>query len=558
MLNELIITNFVIADSVEIDFDSRLNIVTGETGAGKSILLNALGLCLGAKADANLVKQGKQQAEINAYFDLSNNTAAQTWLRENDVNNDDNECLVRRVVKAKGTSRAHINGQACTVQQLREFGEHLVYIHSQHQHQQLNKTDYQRELIDNYGQHKDLVKNVQQHYHTWRKAYDLWQRQLNSQQESEQRKEFLRFQLDELATLAPQTDEVEELETQQRLLNNSEEIISNFQHALEALTESEVNTETLLAQASNYIQDNLKHSSDLEDIKNTLESALINIQEAASDINERLNRTTIDPEQLAEIEQRLSDYYQLARKHQCEPDQLHTVFTQLQDELNILDDPEQSLRILEKNTEAAHETYMKLAQQLSEKRCKAGLEFSQNVIAHIHRLGMDNSELSVELEASEKMSPQAHGLETISFHFNANKGQPLRPLNKVASGGELSRISLAIQTVAAQTTSIPSVFFDEVDVGIGGAVAEMVGENLLALSKHTQIFCITHLAQVAAHGQAHWKVEKKLVDNLTISTITPLDVDERVMELARMQGGKALTPELINHARVLLEQTQKK
>ncbi|MDY7026088.1 MAG: DNA repair protein RecN [Pseudomonadota bacterium] len=562
MLERLHIKDFVIIDRAQIELHGALNTITGETGAGKSIMLDALLLCLGAKAEAGQIRAGQKEAVITAEFSLGDNNSAQAWLSEASLDDPDDpeHCIIRRVLRESG-SKAYINGQAVTLQQLKALSEQLMYIHSQHEHQRLTKSAYQRELLDAYTDHKPLLEACQSHYQQWQEANDKFIALRDQQSELAQQKNFIEFQLQELEQLNPEADEFETLEEQFKQLSHSEEILANCQQASQWLTGDDgssgnQNAEQILNQAQRAIESIIKFAPRLKESADVLDSALINLQEASQQIEEYASSLELDPAELEAAESRLNSYNRLARKHGIQAEELSALFERLKTEYSAFDSPENDLASLEKSAKKSKSAYLSSAKQLSQSRQKAATQLATQVEAQVRQLGMVNGQFQIQI--SEATLPSAFGIDNIEFQVSLNPGQPLRPLGKTASGGELSRISLAIQVVAAEKTHMPSVCFDEVDVGIGGGVAEVVGELLQNLSRHTQILCITHLPQVAAHGHIHWLVRKSQTQEATQTQVQALSRQQRIEELARMMGGLTLTEQTLAHAQEMLDQFQQK
>lgn len=554
MLETLYIKDFIIIDRAEIEFDSSLNVITGETGAGKSILLDAILLCLGNKAETGQIRAGQKSASISAEFSIGKNKAAQAWLEQHELINDEepNICIVRRLLKQNSSSKSYINDNPVTINQLKELAEMLMFIHSQHQHQQLTKRDYQRTLLDNFSGHHDLLNQVKNAFNAWQSAHQKWQELTNKQGELAQQKSFLDFQLKELEQLNPIEGEFDDIEAQYQSLSHSEEILSNCQLAISSLSDDDAGVEHALTQVQRNLEKALKYAPQLQSSADLIENAFINIQEARHDIEHIASNMELDPKELELLETRINIYNTLAKKHGIEAQQLPAHFQALKFQFEDLDDPELSPEVLEKKVNTLWHSYQSLAQQLSQSRQIAAKTFSQFTEKHIQSLGMAQGKFEANISESE--NPSALGMDHIEFLVSLNPGQPLRSLGKTASGGELSRISLAIQVVGAEKTHIPCICFDEVDVGIGGGIAEVVGELLQNLSDNTQIMCITHLAQVAAHGDIHLHVQKSQDSEQTQTEIHQLSKEQRIQELARMSGGLNLTEQTLAHAKEMLAQ----
>ncbi len=552
MLTELFIRDFAIIAKLELDFESGLTVLTGETGAGKSIMVDALALALGERADSGVIRQGCERSEIIAGFALKPTQDAAQWLHAHELF-EERECVLRRVIEADKASKAYINGRPVPLQQLRELGEHLVDIHGQHEHQSLLKRDAQRQMLDDYAQLNDTLATLGRHYHEL-KALET--RRDNLSRESSDRAarvELLRYQTQELRALDLGTAEVPKLEEEHARLANANELIQGMQAAAQLLYEDDENAVAhLLGQVQRKIDDLSAFDAKLGELNALLNEASIQIDEAGDRLRHYLDTLELDPERLAYVEQRLSAALDLARKHKVRPEELPAMLEQLDTELNDIEHRDENLVKLEEQIAAAHSAYMRLARDVSKKRAAAAATLSREVSAQIDKLGMPGGVFEVRLTALAADEIGAHGLERVEFMVSANPGQPLRPLNKVASGGELSRISLGLQVTAARVGRIPVLIFDEVDVGIGGGVAEIVGRQLRSLGEKRQVLCITHLPQVAAQGHQHLQVSKHKKGADTLVRIQALPKKERVTEIARMLGGVEITRQTLAHAEDML------
>jgi len=553
MLNHLSIRNFTLVDQLDLDFKAGMTVITGETGAGKSILLDALSQSLGSRADGQKVRAGTKRADIHASFDISRIPSARHWLAEQELLQEESpeECLLRRVVTAEGRSKAFVNARPVTLQQLRELGEQLIDLHSQHEHQSLLRKETHRQLLDDYAGQNELAGQV-------RKAFQLWQsraadyRELrDNAEEVSARYQLLSYQVDELEQLNLTQGEQEALESEQRSLAHAEEILRTS-HELVALCDQEdQGLDCLLSRALHLLRQLPEKSQHLQEAEQLFETAQIQIDEARREVERHLDNFTLDPERLREVEERLSAIYEVARKHRVGPEQLPGLYRQLSEELAQLADSDQQLEALEQAVQAAETEYRQLAQSLSEGRQKASKTLSKAVNQQLQDLAMPNAHLEITLSGlGDKPGPQ--GLEEVEFIISTNPGQPARSLNKVASGGELSRISLAIQVVAAQTSAIPTLVFDEVDVGIGGATGDVVGRLLRQLGDGGQVLCVTHLAQVASKGHQHLQVTKNAGKKSAQSSLVELRGEAKIEEIARMLGGMAITEQSLAHAREML------
>jgi DNA repair protein RecN (Recombination protein N) len=555
MLTQLTVRNFATVESLELEPEAGLTVITGETGAGKSVAIDALGLALGDRADSNLVRPGTERAEVQASFRIDDCPGAREWLAEQELD-DGNDCLLRRTIRADGRSKAWINGSPMPLQKLRELGEFLIAIHSQHEHQALLKRDTHRQLLDSYAGAEDDAQALRGLWRDWKRAREAHQQALSQAREQNERQELLRFQLEELDALDLGETELPELEAEQKRLANAEGLIRLCQQSVGLLYDQEEATiNDQLGQVAGWVQDAVNQDPALGDALDTLESARLQVEAAADDLRHYLDRLELDPERLRQVEERVSDVYSLARKHRVHPDELHAHHQQLREDSHKLEHFDEHLAELEAQENKAREAYQKAADKLSKTRRQQGPALARGVIEHLKALGMKGARLEVTLTATD---PGPDGQEQVEFLFTANPGQPLRPLAKVASGGELSRVSLAIQVICAKTLTVPCLVFDEVDVGVGGGVAEIVGRLLRELGDHAQVLCITHQPQVAALGHQHWHVHKIQGDDSTHTRIRELSPDGRVEEVARMLGGVEITDSTLAHAREMLEISGKK
>lgn len=551
MLVELSIQNLALIENLRLSFHQGFTSLTGETGAGKSILLDALGLTLGERADTGLVRYDKTRADITAMFDLSQLPNVQQWLVENELESDEAQCLLRRTVNAKGGSKAYINGIAVPAAQLKTLGNLLIDIHGQHEHQSLLSNQKQLELLDAFAAHNSLVTDTKNKFQAWQKLQKQLNQLKSEQAERQGRLELLIFQHKEFSQLNPQEGEFEELSEKQQTLSHASEIQQACAKAYQCL-EDESGVTDVLQTAIHSLEQVSSVMPKIEPIIQQLNSALIDIQESASEIQNQVNHIELDPQELDVTEYRLSELYSTAKKYQLEPENLVEKYAFIQEELAQLQNPETSVEGLESEISAAKEAFKQSAQNLTDSRLTAAKKLSHSITDGMHQLGMPNGEFFIEHSTAKNASNS--GLDKIEFLVSANKGLPLQPLAKVASGGELSRISLAIQVATAEVAQLPTLIFDEVDVGIGGAVAEMVGKKLQALGQFKQILSITHLAQVASHGHQHLKIEKYTKSDLTFTQVSLLEKEQKVEEIARMLGGVKMTQSTLQHAQEMLLQ----
>ncbi|MBW5801842.1 DNA repair protein RecN [Halomonas elongata] len=554
MLTELAIRDFAIVDHLALELEGGMTAITGETGAGKSILLGALGLCLGERADAGSVRHGCERADLSARFDIAELPAARTWLDERELPSDD--CLLRRVVTRSGRSKAWINGQPATVADLKALGDHLIEIHGQHAHQGLLREETHLHLLDDFADHDEAVRDMAATFHAWRENHRRLKRLSEDNDEIRARLQLLRYQVEELDQLALAEGELEGLESEQETLAHAEERLREAQFAAQCCDGDEGGALPLLHQAVNRLSA-LPGSERgaLADALSMLGDACIQVEEAGRELNHFAAGVELDPERLAWVEERLGEVHRIARKHQVAPHELVSLHQRLTEELAELEGGDGDLDALAAEVENLKQAWRQRAEAVSATRRKAAQRFGKAVQEQLAFLAMGKASFDVELTPRDTPSPE--GLERARFTISANPGQPARPLTKVASGGELSRISLAIQVVAAQHSTIPSLVFDEVDVGISGATAEVVGQLLRRLGKGGQVMTVTHLPQVAAQAHQHLHIAKQAEDETTLTHMALLDEAGRVGELARMLGGMKLTDQTLAHAREMLDASQR-
>lgn len=552
MLTQLNIRNYAIVEQLDLELHKGMTVVSGETGAGKSIMLDALGLALGDRADSGTVRNGAERAEIIADFDISRIPSAKAWLTKEELDQDD-ECILRRVITAEGRSRSYINGSACPIAKVRQLGEYLIEIHGQHEHQRLLKKDHHRHLLDAFSGEIRLVQQTRQQYKKWR-ALDQKHKHLSQQSEEQAaRVQLLSYQVEELEALQIEEGEFESLVAEQTTLANAGEIIQTGQQLLQITQDSdEGNCLSLLNQCQLLLANMKAQSPSIRQTMEMLNSAQIQIEEASQEISHYLDRVELNPERQLLVEERLSSLFDLARKHRINPEELCDHLKALQTELADLSMSDQELEALEQQAAQARDDFMQLARRLSEIRERTARKLSKQVNEQLHDLGMPAANLDVSLTPFDNNQLNPHGLEEVEFLISTNKGQPARALHKIASGGELSRISLAIQVITAKSASTPSLIFDEVDVGIGGAIAEVVGRLLRQLGGHSQVLCVTHQPQVASQGHQHLFVSKRAGKRHTHTQINLLSNDERVEEVARMLGGIDVTDTSREHAKEML------
>ncbi|MBS7063775.1 MAG: DNA repair protein RecN [Haemophilus parainfluenzae] len=555
MLTQLTINNFAIVRQLEIELAKGMSVITGETGAGKSIAIDALGLCLGQRIETSMVREGQERAEICATFFIEPTNPAYQWLQEQELQDPDNpsDCILRRVINADGRSKAFINSTPVSASQLKEIGQYLIHINGQHASQLLLKNDYQLQLVDTFAHHNDLLTQMREDYRAWK---NLQTQVKNFQQkvaENEAKKQLLQYQVEELDEFALHPNEYLELEEDQRRLSNSEQLTQLSQSALQLLSENEtVSIDSMLYRATQYINELSELDPRYVSVQTMLNDALIQVQEATSEVQHLASHIEQDPMLLQEIEQRLGQALQLARKHNVKPEALVEWHQKLKAELTALLDFSESEERLILEEKAAFEKMQHTAKQLHESRCQAAGKLAQQVTHSIKGLAMENAEFFIEVN-SDLTKVAANGADNIVFTLRSNLGQQAQPLAKVASGGELSRISLAIQVLTTDQSAIPTLIFDEVDVGISGKTASVVGKLLRQLGDKCQVLCVTHLPQVACHGHHQFNVEKFTVDDKTETKMTALSQEERVPALARLLGGSEITDLALANAQEMLD-----
>ena len=555
MLTQLTINNFAIVRQLEIELAKGMSVITGETGAGKSIAIDALGLCLGQRIETSMVREGQERAEICATFFIEPTNPAYQWLQEQELQDPDNpsDCILRRVINADGRSKAFINSTPVSASQLKEIGQYLIHINGQHASQLLLKNDYQLQLVDTFAHHNDLLAQMREDYRAWK---NLQLQVKNFQQkvaENEAKKQLLQYQVEELDEFALRPNEYLELEEDQRRLSNSEQLTQLSQSALQLLSENEtVSIDSMLYRVTQHIDELSELDPRYVSVQTMLNDALIQVQEATSEVQHLASHIEQDPMLLQEIEQRLGQALQLARKHNVKPEELVDWHQKLKAELTALLDFSESEERLILEEKAAFEKMQHTAKQLHESRCQAAGKLAQQVTHSIKGLAMENAEFFIEVN-SDLTKVASNGADNIVFTLRSNLGQQAQPLAKVASGGELSRISLAIQVLTSDQSAIPTLIFDEVDVGISGKTASVVGKLLRQLGDKCQVLCVTHLPQVACHGHHQFNVEKFTVDDKTETKMTALSQEERVPALARLLGGSEITELALANAQEMLD-----
>lgn len=552
MLSLLTISNFALVDQLELELHKGMTAITGETGAGKSIMLDALGLTLGDRADLDVIRTGAERSDISATFSLDDNPEASAWLNEHDFPDAEGSCILRRVLTRDGRSRAYVNGQATTLAELKELGEMLIDIHSQHEHQSLLKQATHQRLLDAYGGTREAATTVARLSAELREIQGRIESLRQAAASGQAQRELLAFQVRELQELRLQAGEFSQLASEHQVLSHADAAQAALQAVLDICADNdEWNVEGGLRRATQLLGDIPFNTPLLEEARTLLDSALIQVEEAGSTLRRAGERIEQDPERLQAVDERLGQLHRMARKHRLEPDELHAHAEALAAQLADLDASDDRLDGLQQALDAARERYRKEAAALSKTRAKAAKALEKDVNAQLAHLGMAAARFSIALN-SDSSRQGAGGYDSAEFLVSTNPGNPPKPLIRIASGGELSRISLAIQVVIAETSPIPTLVFDEVDVGIGGGTARAVGELLRRLGERGQVLCVTHQPQVASQAHQHLLVSKQQERQSTTTSLRQLDAEERITEVARMLGGDALSDKSLAHARELL------
>ncbi|MEM6985772.1 MAG: DNA repair protein RecN [Pseudomonadota bacterium] len=553
MLEHLRVHDFAIIDSVDTAFAGGMTALTGETGAGKSILFDAIGLVLGDRAERGSVRDGAERAEIEARFHVQSAADAARWLHEHDLD-EDGLCTLRRVVARDGRSRAYVNGRSVTMQALRELGEMLVHIHGQHEHQHLTRSERQRHIVDARADIEDELAELHSLHARWRACVDAHKNAEAVFAERSNRLDLLQFQVQELQQIQHDAADIERLFSEHTRLSNAEQLIATTSELLDRAFDSEHSARDQLSHAERLAHTLADTDAQLANLPQLIVDALINLDEAASLARTYLSQLELDPSRLEDVEKQTALIHSLARKHQLSGHALPELRAKLEHELQTLQREATSPEELERKAQDAHKAYLDRARRVSSARRAAATALSDEVTAELQTLGMGGGLFVVEVNENPEHA-NAHGIDHVELRVSANPGQTPKPLAKVASGGELSRISLAIQLVASRYAAVPSLIFDEVDAGIGGGVAEIVGKQLRQLSARCQVMCVTHLPQVASQAQNHIAVQKTVNRGHTRTTPTVLKGKARVDEIARMLGGVKLTAKVRSHAREMLSET---
>ncbi len=548
MLQALSIRDFIIVEALDLEFASGFTTLTGETGAGKSILIDALSLALGARNEGEVTRRGAEKSDISVSFFIKNNNSAKKWLVDNELEADD-DLILRRVIYADGRSRGFINGTAASVAQLKDLGENLVDIYSQNAHHSLLKPATQRQILDEFSEGQELASQVAKQYKTWA---NLNQKRLEIEKNSAAFADELadlRDKTRELKQLNFAAEEWQELQTEHSRLSNGAALLSGLEACIAQLSDNEPAVESMLAQVQNKLIGLVEFDAQLKEAADGVDSALIQIEEATRSLNRYLQRAELDPERLAEVEGRIQAVHNTARKYRVKPEDLPDLLSAYLARMAQLESFANDGALAKQEAEALS-AYQTSAKQLSTKRQAAAKTLSEKISAQMQRLSLSGGQFTVVLPPCEASS---NGLETVEFLVAGHAGVEPRPLNKVASGGELSRISLALHVTTASQGSVPCMIFDEVDVGIGGGVAEVVGQLLKQLGAERQVLVITHLPQVAAQAAQHLQVSKTQANGATLSHIQTLSQQERIEEIARMLGGLNITETTRSHAKEMLK-----
>jgi DNA repair protein RecN (Recombination protein N) len=561
MLIYLKIKNFAIIDELEVDLQNGMTVVTGETGAGKSLIVDTLSLVLGDRADSSMIKNGAERCEITAIFALQHIKRAKQWLQDHELENanDINELIMQRTFSKDGRSRSSINGSITTLQAVKELGNFLVDIHSQHEHHSLLKNDVQRDLLDAYANNENLIAQIKQLYISWQKNHNELTLLQQHAQDRDAKIDLLNYQLQEFTSLfnnnlslTPQN--LEELKQEHSLLSNAEEIIKSCQNVVAIASENDnSNILTMLNTTQNILEKIKNKDPKINTICQLWENAKINFTEGLNELRHHLDHIELNQERLQILETHLQTIHNLARKHKVKSEELPNIQAVLTQQLQDLKTLDNKITRLNQQITAIENDYQKLATQITQTRSKAAEKLNSLITKKMQQLGMTDGKFVIKIMPNHEKQLTPYGNEQIEFQVTANLGHNYQSLAKVASGGELSRISLALQVVLAKTTTIPTLIFDEVDVGIGGKTAEIVGNLLRELGKHNQIICVTHLPQVASAGQHHIKIAKHSTNKTTITKLTNLNYQEKIQEIARMLGGINITPRTLAHAQEMLD-----
>lgn len=553
MLKSLHIQNFAIIEKLELEFFPGMSALTGETGAGKSIIIDAIGLVLGDRADNNLIRAGKDFAEIILEIEIERKSASANWFKQNDFKFEE-DCTLRRVIRKDGKSKAYINGIPVPLKTLKELGESVINIYGQHAHQSLMNVATQRQLLDQFAGNTAALNELQVFFSGWREQKQLFERISRNSSDIQATVELLRYQVEELDQLDLEADEISTLEQKHKRLANAEKLKqAGLQASYQLKNDENTDVYTTLNQICTQISNLLESDNDLQSTHQSLQEAFTIISECADDLRNYAEDIEIDVEELFQTEERLAAIDRISRKHKVSPDELMALHERISDELSSMTRPDYDIDAVRMKLDKIENDYKELAKNISKKRLSAAKKLSTDITQALNKLGMEKARVEIAVHYHDTTSPTTYGFDSIAFNVQTNPGQKMLPLSQVASGGELSRISLAIQMIAVDKLNVPVLIFDEVDSGVGGAVAEVVGKELRNIGAKRQVMCITHLAQVAANAHQHYRVNKQSEQSDTVSAIELLKQADRITEIARMIGGVKLTENTFMHAQEMLE-----
>lgn len=554
MLTQLTVNNFAIVRHLTLELNEGMSVITGETGAGKSIAIDALSLCLGYRSESSMIRSGADKADITATFTMQPTSPAYVWLQQHELLDEDNpqECILRRMINQEGRSKAFVNNRPLPISQLRELGQYLIHLNGQHAPQLLLKSEYQLDVLDNYAGIHNLLHEMSSQYQHWKKLHQQVKEFRQQCQENDARKQLLQYQVDELDEFAIKQGEFEDMEETHSRLSHSETLTALSQEVTDLLSDNELNVDSMLYKAIRHLEGLVEVDVHYQSALNMLNEALIQVQEASSEVSDLMNKIEQDPALLTELDDRISKTIQLARKHHVLPENLWQHHALLQEELQKLIEFAGNEEQLIAEEKKAYQLSVQLAEQIYQKRLEAGKKLAEQVTAQIKHLSMENGAFFIDVQHdSTKLSN--NGADVVEFNLRSNLGQEVQPLAKIASGGELSRISLAVQVLTANKLSTPTIIFDEVDVGISGPTATTVGKLLRQLGKKCQVLCVTHLPQVASYGHHHFNVQKYVENNQTETQMSLLTEAERVQALARLLGGSKITDTVLANAQEMLD-----
>tara|TARA_Y100001956_G_scaffold66574_1_gene68174 strand:+ start:484 stop:2160 length:1677 start_codon:yes stop_codon:yes gene_type:complete len=552
MIESLSVNNFAIVHKLDVEWFSGLSTITGETGAGKSIAIDAISFALGARGDVSAIRAGSEQTDVRIAFNIEDNKNAQALLEDFSMS-DDGQCIVARRMTKNGRSKVYINGMLATLTQVKTLGETLLSVHSQHAHQLLLKPDHQRNMLDGYAENKSLLSNVAELCNSIKSLQNEKARLLAAKDDNDARRQLLEYQVVELDEFALESGEFEKIEQEHRVLSNAEALTNNSYQILQMISENDEGAAAcdLIQNASRMLSDMALKDARLQDVACVFEEVNMQLSEASSDLRSYADNIDMDPQRLSELDERMAKAMELARKHNTTPDELPEIHYNLAQELAGMTNSAEALDDVETQIIQQMTAYDSACAELSEKRKASAKKLSVKIEESIRELAMEKASFSIEVGSEDVLSP--YGKDKVSFLLCSNPGQSLAPISKVASGGELSRISLAIQVIIASSTTVPTLIFDEVDVGISGGTAAVVGKLLKRLGKKTQVISITHLPQVASFGNNHYCVNKVTDNTETVTSMKLLEEDERIQELARLLGGEKVDASSIENAKSLLQ-----